>query len=163
MAGAFKPEQEVFIKGIIKWCKHIRPDSEYDKWSVVMYIEGEELEKVRMLQGKYGIKNSVKMDDDGWFITLSRKTFIKNRGRDTPLEPPKVFRVDGDTKIPITELVGNGSTGVAKCILWSSRNFPGHNLRWSELRVDNLVPYTSESYPDKGESLKTFDGQEPLF
>lgn len=151
MVKAFRREETVYLKGKIKWCKHIRPDTEYNKWSVVLYIQGEELDKVRLWQAA-GIKNKVKMDDDGWFITLSRKTGILVKGREVGLEPPRVIDPEGK---PIDKHVGNGSDGVAKCILWSSKNFPGKNLRWEALRVDNLVEFTPEKdFADGGESIK---------
>lgn len=162
----FKKEEEVFIKGKIKWCKHLRPDDLYPpgKWSVVMYIEGEDLEKVRQWQAD-GIKNAVKKDEDGWYITLSRKVSILVKGHERGLEPPKVIDKEGK---PITELVGNGSDGIAKCVLWSFNPMPGISgkaLRWEALRVDNLVPFDSnKDYPDGGESIRTLKNEpEQLF
>lgn len=146
---AMRREEEVFIKGKIKWCKHLRPDMTFapGKWSVVMYIEGPELEKVREWQAD-GIRNSVKKDDDGWYITLSRKCAITVRGREVGLEPPKVIDKEGNV---IAGLVGNGSDGVAKCMLWTFNPTPqisGKALRWEALRVDNLVTYAEgNDYP----------------
>lgn len=158
MSQTFRKEEEVFLKGKIKWCKHIRPDTTYNKWSVVMYISGPELDKAREWQAM-GIKNTIKKDDDGWFITLSRKTSITVKGREVGLEPPRVVDKDGK---PIDQAIGNGSDGVAKCILWSSKNYPGRNIRWEALRVDNLVSFNPETdYPDAGEGLKTLQKEEP--
>lgn len=158
MTTAFRKEEEVFLKGRIKWCKHIRPDATYNKWSVVMYVTGTELDKVREWQAM-GIKNSVKKDEDGWYITLSRKTSITVKGREVGLEPPRVVDTEGK---PIDQAIGNGSDGTAHCILWSSKNYPGKNLRWQSLRVDNLIPFNSGTdYPDGGEGLKTLLAEEP--
>lgn len=163
----FQKEEEVFLKGKIKWCKHIRPDTMYPpgKWSVIMYVEGAELEKVREWQAM-GIKNAVKKDEDGWFITLSRKVSITVKGHEVGLEPPKVIDKDG---VPITDMVGNGSDGIAKCVLWSFNPMPGISgkaLRWEALRVDNLIPFDSnKDYPDGGESIRTLkeEASEQLF
>lgn len=159
----FRKEETVYIKGKIKWCKHLRPDPKYDKWSVVLYVTGEDLDKVRELQGE-GIRNALKKDDDGWYVTLSRKTSIETRGKSIPLEPPKVIDRDGNA---VTDMVGNGSDGIAKCILWSFNPSPGISgkaLRWEALRVDNLVKYTPENdYPDGGESLQDLKKEEALF
>lgn len=162
----YRKEEEVFLKGKIKWCKHIRPDAQYNKWSVVMYIAGPELEKVREWQAM-GIKNKVQKDDtEGWFITLSRKIAITVKGREVPLDPPRVFTVqqgpDGPVHVPIEGMVGNGSDGVAKCVLWSSKNYPGKNLRWEALRIDNLVPFSPTEYPDGGEGLKNLEKEPEL-
>lgn len=158
MVTAFRKEEEVFLKGKIKWCKHIRPDTQWSKWSVVMYVDGLELDKVREWQSQ-GIKNSVKKDADGWYITLSRKTTLLYKGKEIGLEPPRVVDKMG---VPIDRNIGNGSDGVAGCILWTSKNYPGKNLRWVTLRVDNMVEFNAETdYIDKGEGLKTTLAEAP--
>lgn len=168
MIKKFQKDEEVFLKGKIKWCKHIRPDMMFEpgKWSVVMYIEGDELEKVREWQSQ-GIKNKVQKDPngEGWFITLSRKVSIQAKGRTIGNEPPKVIDKEG---VPITTMVGNGSDGIAKCLLWSYNPSPGISgkaLRWEALRVDNLIPFNTETdYPDGGESIRTLKNEpEQLF
>jgi len=91
----FTKDEEVFLKGKIKWCKHLRPDTTYPpgKWSVIMYITGDELEKVRKWQAQ-GIKNAVKFDEaDGWYITLSRKVSITVKGREVGL-PCRHYAID---------------------------------------------------------------------
>jgi len=160
-----RPEEAVYLKGICKWVKHLQPDFKFEldgKWSMVLYLEGEELDKARELQAT-GIKNTIKKDDDGWYITLSRKCSFDMRGKKVGREPPRVFTVEGEKEVPVTVMVGNGSTGTAKCILWGSKNFPGKNLRWEALRIDNLVPYNQDSYEDGGEKTADMKSIEPLF
>jgi hypothetical protein len=160
-----RTEEVVYLKGLCKWVKHLQPDFTWEpdgKWSMVIYLEGEELDKARKLQAQ-GIKNVIKNDDDGWFMTLSRKASYEVRGRKVGREPPRVFTVEGENEKPVTEMVGNSSTGTAKCVLWSSPNFPGKNLRWEALRVDTLVPYTQKDYPDGGEKTADMAKVEPLF
>lgn len=147
-----RTEEIVYLKGKVKWCKHIAPDFTFDtagKWSVVLYLEGAELEKARDLQAQ-GIKNTIRKDDDGWYITLSRKCSYEVRGKNVGRTPPEVFRMDGENKVAIDSRVGNGSDGIAKCVLWSSPNFPGKNLRWEALRVDTLIEYEDlkKDYPE---------------
>lgn len=162
-----RSETPVFLKGICKWVKHLAPDFQFEpdgKWSMVLYLEGEELDKARELQSQ-GIKNVIKKDDDGWYITLSRKCSYEIRGKKVGREPPRVFTIEpnGITESPVLEMVGNGTTGTAKCMLWGSKNFPGKNLRWEALRVDNLVPYSQVDYPDGGEKTADMQKIEPLF
>lgn len=164
-------EETVYITGTIKWCKHLQPDFQFEaagKWSVVMYLAGPELEKVRLLVAQKGLKNSIRNDDDGWYITLGRKCTYTVNGRTIGREPPEVFRMadDGETHVPIDSRIGNGSTGVAKCVIWSSPKFPGSNLRWEALRVDNLVEFNPQSdFPDGGAYLEELKQQptEKLF
>src|SRR6267378_1571744 len=105
MSYAFQKEDIVYLKGTIKWCKHIRPDATYNKWSVVLYVDGPELEKVREWQA-LGIKNKVSKDDDGWFITLSRKTSMTVKGKEVGMAPPRVVDAEGQ---PLDKNIGNGS------------------------------------------------------
>lgn len=169
MVKSFRKEEEVFLKGIIKWCKHIKPDMTFPpgKWSTVMYIEGLELEKVREWQA-LGIKNSVKKDADGWYITLSRRCSINAKnGQVVGLDPPFVYTMEGENKIPVTSLVGNGSTGVAKCHLWKFNpqpNISGTAIRWDSLRVDNLVPFDPDKdMPNPEYTIGGMEKQEALF
>lgn len=165
----FVKEEEVYLKGTLKWCKHLQPDFQFDasgKWSTQMFLTGEELDKAREWQGR-GIKNAIrKVEGEGWFITLSRKCSFQKNGKVIGRDPPRVFQVINEQEIPCDMRVGNGSTGVAKLILWGSPNFPGLNLRWEALRVDSLVPFTvKDDYPDGGvmtEVLKTLP-EEALF
>lgn len=160
----FHKEEEIFLRGTLKWVKHLQPDFQFDpggKWSTVIYLVGDDLEKFRELQAQ-GIKNTLRKDEDGWFTTLSRKCSYQVRGRHVGREPPKVFQTKDGQNIPLTDPVGNGSSGTAKCILWSTPNFPGKNIRWEELRIDTLIPYTaSTAYPDGGESLTNFEDKPP--
>src|SRR5258708_39776612 len=111
MAGS-RPEEVVYFKGKIKWCKHIKPDQQYDKWSVTMYLAGPELEKARELQSTAGIKNTIRKDAEGWYMNFSRKTNFTMHGKVINREPPYVFRQEGDHEIPILSAIGNGSDGV---------------------------------------------------
>lgn len=168
MTKSVKPkrqEEEVFLAGTFKWMKHTQPDFQFEpagKWSTVIFLAGEELEKFRELQG-HGIKNTLKKDpEEGWHATLSRKCTYTIRGRDIGRDPPEVYRLEEGTEkhIPILDRVGNGSTGVAKCILWRSANFPGANLRWEAARVDNLVEFSAANdLPDGGQSLMELNVQ----
>jgi len=155
-----RSEEEVTLKGKIKWCKHIVPDTTFEpggKWSVVIYLEGKELDKARELQAQ-GIKNTIKKDEDGWYMTVSRKASYEVRGKHIGRTPPEVFRVVDGMKETINRPVGNGSDGVIKAMLWSSKNFPGKNLRWEALRIDNLIEYEDlRDYPE----LKNLAEEEP--
>lgn len=165
----FKKQEDVYLKGTFKWIKHLQPDFQWEpagKWSCQIFLVGEELDKMREWQAR-GVKNTIKKDEaEGWYSTLSRKCSFESKGKVIARESPRVFQVIDGHETPIMSKVGNGSTGVAKCILWGSPNFPGLNLRWEALRIDSLVPFNvKEDYPDGGamtEDLKKIP-EEALF
>lgn len=150
----------VYVKGKIRYCRHLHPDPEYNKYSVQMGVEGEDLDNVREWI-RLGIRNQLKSDEEGWWVTLSRKTSFEAKGKVIPLAPPRVIDKEGK---PITVMVGHGSDGIAKCELRSYPKFNSKGLRWEALRVDNLVEYNVKKDEfDGGESTEELRAQEPLF
>lgn len=159
-------EEVVYLKGTLKYVRHLEPDFRFGpdgKWSTVVYLSGPELEKFREWQAK-GVKNTLKKDDDGWYTTISRSCQYQVNGRAVGRTAPEVFRMEGDEKIPVTERIGDGSTGTLKIVMWKSPKFPGCNLRWEALKVDNLVRFDYEANPELAASLKKLSEQtEELF
>lgn len=138
-----RTEEAHYLKGTFSFVTHLQPDFRFEeggKWSTRIHLVGAELDKFRELQAK-GIKNTLKKDNDGWYATLSRKCQYIINGRSVGRDPPEVFRMEGENKIPIKVKVGDGSTGVAKVILWRGVKYPGVNLRWEAIKIDSLVPF----------------------
>ncbi len=159
--------EEVFLKGKIKWCQHIRPDTAFEphRWRCTIYPDAESLEKIKVLK-KAGIANHLKMDDDGQFMQFGRPTERNIKGRREAMLPPKVVDKTG---VPIEVPIGNGSDGIISLEVYSHKTQqPGVTkkaARWRGLRVDNLIPYTVEKDAlDGGEETKTLrDQPEQLF
>lgn len=138
----------VYLQGKCKW---FRPHqlNDWGKWSHVIYPNAESLEKIRELQAE-GVKNVIKKDDDGYFVSVGRPADIKKK---TPsgmkivgMKPPEVIGTDGSPLVGIA--VGNGSDITTKCEVYS-HSTPGGGkakaMRWLSTRIDNLIPFT----PDK--------------
>lgn len=145
MVGNRKTE-EVYLKGKLSWIKHIIPEVYLDKsyWKVTIHPDAESLDKVRNLQAE-GIKNHVKKDDDGWYVTFKRPTERKFSGRVEGMAPPKV--IDKDSK-PIEVRIGNGSDGVLKLEVYQHKTPNGgyaKAARFGALRIDNFLPFEAES------------------
>lgn len=151
----YKPVNEkteaVYISGKARYARTINPDPVYEKWSIAIYPPQSEMPKVHDLLNK-GIRNKLKKDDDGYFITFSRPLKIKLRnGQVKPMEGPKV--IDKDGKI-ITDFIGDGSDVTVKLETYGGPGPGGkgsyYAARLQGIKVNSLVPHTKEQLDDEG-------------
>jgi len=161
MAGK-APTRFVYIPGKLKWARTTSPDK-YSKWSVVVYPNEEGLERIHQLIEK-GIKNPLRKDEDGYYMTFSRPVNKMIRGKVVAFTPPEVTEKDGTTKLK--DLIGNGSDGVVTVEVYSYESpidkKQGAAARLLAIRVDNLVPYNKASYDeDQLRAVKGLD-QQPI-
>lgn len=163
--------EEVYLKGKTKWFWHNKLDK-YNKWSHRLYPDTDSLEKVRELQTQ-GVKNTIKKDEDGWYVNLTRSPTIKKKTAlgetSIAMEPPKVVDKDGQ---PYMGFVGHGSDVTTKMYVYEHRTpappgstIPGKAkaMRWDASRIDNLVPYepTRDFTDAEKELVKGLDKQAP--
>jgi len=131
----------VFVKGKLSWVKTTVPN-EWGKWTCTIHPNEESLNKIRDLQAE-GVKNVLKKDDDGYYVTFSRPTQKMIKGKVIGLAPPEVLQADGKT--PLTgQLVGNGSDGVVKVEVYSHSTPGGGKAKAARLlsiKIDNLIPF----------------------
>lgn len=144
MVGNRKTE-EVFLKGKLSWIKHIIPEVYLDKsfWKITIHPDDESLEKIRELQSE-GLKNHVKKDTDGWYVTFKRPTERKFSGRVEGMSPPKVINKEGQ---PIETRIGNGSDGVIKLEVYQHKTPNGGHAkagRWAAARIDNMIEFKAD-------------------
>jgi hypothetical protein len=140
----------VYLKGKIKWCKHYKPDvyAGQSFWSHTLYPDDESLTKIKELQAK-GLKNHLKKDDDGYYMTFRRYTEKEIHGRKTAFPPPIIVNKDS-LPLPPDTMVGNGSDVTIKLSVYTHRvgGLEGGSARgkaiaarWEAIRIDNLVPF----------------------
>lgn len=167
MVGMRKQE-EVFLKGKVKHCRHIQPDTGFEphKWSVNFYPDEESLNKIKELK-KEGVQNHLKNDDDGWWMKFSRPTERVFKGVKEGLAPPRVIDKNG---VPIEVRIGDGSDGVISLEVYQHKTpQPGifkKAARWRGLRVDNLIQFNAEtdySEAEKAEIKTLREEPEQLF
>jgi hypothetical protein len=152
----------VFITGKGKYNRLIVPDK-FGKFSMKVWLNDTSLEIIKELQkgdGTHdGIQNVLGKDDDGYFMAFSRPTFIAKRDGSRPTIPAPII-LDKDGKTPLTNTqVGDGSDVTVKLEVRKYVD-PLKNkktsLRIESVRVNELVPYTSDNF--KREELKSIEG-----
>jgi hypothetical protein len=169
--------KDVFLTGKCKWAKLTVPDAKFGdpKWSIVLYLNQPSYEQfMELKKAPGGVKNVVKKDEDGYYVTLSRPTQRNYKGQIKAFIPPVVL--DGRTKLedgsfpPLTEYIGNGSDVTVKCEYYSylmqATKTTEHAIRLVSVRVDNLVPYAPkrDDTPERAEASAGMDKQpQPLF
>lgn len=151
MPNYAKTYQET-IRGKVKWAKTKTPNK-FGRWSVDVYPDAEGLEKIQKLKESPAIKNVLKQDEDGKYMTFSRDTQKLIRGKMVMFEPPIVLQPDpnGGEPIPlIDKLVGNFSDCDVWVEIYGWNGDPlkgradGRAARFKGLLVWNLVPFESK-------------------
>lgn len=160
----------IFLQGKTKW---FRPEktNEWGKWSHVLYPNDVGLEKIRDLQAE-GVKNVLKKDEDGYFLSIGRNSEIKRKTdgggvKMQGMQPPEVVDTEGKPMRGV--LVGNGSDITTKVEVYQ-HGTPGGGkakaMRWISSRIDNLIPYEPQTdyLPNEEKSIRNLDKQpEQLF
>jgi hypothetical protein len=137
--------ESMYLDGKAKFVRVFEPDMKFQKWQVLLYPDAPSLDKIRKLQDE-GIKNKLKLDDDGYNMTFSRPTFRedKKNGLKIPYAPPIVKEKDGKTDFSRVIKIGDGSDVHIGLEVYDHAQ-PGTTktakaARLKSLRVDNLVP-----------------------
>ena len=148
------PKMEfVYLQGKTKWFRHSAPNK-FGSWSHDLYLDPPSLEKWKELQEGsediQGIKNQLRKDEDGYFVTLRRPVEKQLRtGKKIGFAPPDVFMADGVT--PLRDInIGDGSDVTTKLEVYThfipgSPNKMGRAIRWLSSKIDNLVPFENKS------------------
>ena len=137
--------ENVILQGKGKWVKVYQPNM-FNKWSLDLYMDSESITKFKDMK----VKNHLKKDEDGYYVTFSRATSRKVRGRDVPLAPPTVLDKDN---LPTTIAIGNGSDLTVKMEVYSYKPPTSQVLEYATriagVRIDNLVPFGDDSRSDE--------------
>lgn len=135
--------QYINFSGKAKWVRVFAPN-QYDKWSLDLYLKREDIDRYRDLK----TKNKIKKDEEGEYITMSRPIKVIRKGKDIPVLPPTVTDKDG-TPIVNTN-IGNGSDVTVTLEYYSykppGKTIPEYACRLLAVRVDNLIPFATDSY-----------------
>lgn len=138
------------LRGKVNWCRIDRPNK-FGKWSLDLYPDSESMVKLNKLKETPAIKNVIKQDDDGKYITIHRDTQKLMGGKMVMFKPPIVLQRDpnGGDPIPMKSgvLIGNGSDCSVEIEVygWDGNQargiMPGRAIRIYKVLVWNLVPY----------------------
>lgn len=127
-----------YFSGPCKWAKLQTPDSYngQDRWKIDLYLTKKDL---KILE-ESGSKVKIKEDDDGKFVSFSRKTTMEVKGEVQDLGPPMVIDKD---KQPFDKEIGNGSLVTCKVAIYDTRM--GKGTRLEAVRVDEWKEYVPQS------------------
>lgn len=121
---------------------------DYGKWGCMLYPNPESIDKIKKMkegwfEGVEGIKNELKLDENGEYMRFGRKQKHETRTKTMVFPPPLLLDKDGKTPLQNT-LVGNGSDITITIELYFFKK-PNKGLgsatRLQAIRVDNLIPY----------------------
>lgn len=151
---------EEFIQGKVKFInlKHL---GKFNKWGVTLYLDAPSILIVKKLI-EDGIKNELKKDEDGYYITFSRPPELRLRdGRRTVMTPPTLIDKDG---MAIDTIVGPGSDVGVKLEIYGGKTPQGGNYKAARLagvKLYNHVPYDPTTSENKFErrTVSGFDKQ----
>jgi len=132
----------LYVQGKLSWVKCDKPD-EWGKWKATIHPTPASLEKIRDLQAE-GLKNVLKKDEDGYYVSFSRPTQKLIRGKVVGLTPPPIIGEDG---APFTKAIGNGSGGILKLEVYQ-HNTPGGGkakaARLESVKITDHIPFERE-------------------
>lgn len=144
--------KSIYVSGKCKWA-HVQTPDKFGSFSIILYPNDESLTVIKeMVENPPKILNSLKKDDDGYNIKFSCPTSKLIAGK---LMSFRVDLLDADGK-PYHEAIGNGSDVTLRLEVYTYRKGEGRAARLKAVRVDNLVPFTREDFPQ--EDLKRVEG-----
>ena len=152
-------KEYVYLSGKCKWAKGLLAPSQFKKYSFKLNLDNPSLSIVLDLKKK-GIKNEVSKDEDGYWINLSRPSEINIRGAMRGIEPPVIITSEN---IPWNKdkMIGDGSDVTCKVAVrnWKSPfGVPGVSIRLESVRIDNLVEFTTDNWPEaQAKQIKGLD------
>lgn len=156
-----KKTDYVFIQGKTKWFRATTPNK-FGDWSHDLYPNPESLDKIKALkEGPAGIKNVIKKDDDGYYLSFKRPTSKMIRGKLVGFAPPEVL--DQANKPLRDVLVGNGSDVTTKLEVYHYKTpigGEGSAARWLSSRIDNLIPFLPQKDSFTETEQKAINGLE---
>lgn len=127
-------QKTIVLTGTVKWAKVYQPDTKFGKkYTIDLYPDAASWEVFK----KSGSRLTVRQDEEGTFLKISRNHEGTAKGEPVEFGPPPVFDSDGKTRI--TTLIGNGSTVTCKIEIYDSKY--GKGTRLAALKVDELIEY----------------------
>ena len=133
-----------YLSGKAKWA-HVHRIDKYDKYSITLYPDEASLNQINeWVDGTPPIMNHLKEDEDGQFMKFGCPP---NRLIAGKIVPFTIEVLDNEGR-PFHQPIGNGSDVTIKVDVYTYRKGEGKAVRLRAVRIDNLVPFTSESFPD---------------
>jgi hypothetical protein len=132
------------LRGKVQWAKVKRPNK-FGKWSLDLYPDEASLPKLHALKEDPAVKNHLRKDENGEFMTFSRDCQKLIRGKMVLFQPPQILDKDNN---PIDAAIGNGSDCDVTIEVYIFENpqtkLRGRAARLHAIKVWNLIPFDPE-------------------
>lgn len=157
--------ENAYFSGKAKWVRVGSPDP-WGNFKIDLYLNAASLEKFKKLKDE-GLKNTIRKDDDGYFVTIRRPQSKLIRGKVVAFTAPELLKPDGTPLKGVS--VGNGSDVTVKVDVYgftTPQGTKGKAIRLAAVRVDNLVPFDPKEdfTEDQKEQIGELTSQpEPVF
>jgi hypothetical protein len=167
--------KRVVLRGKVKWAK-VRNPNKYGKWSVDVYPDSNSMNTLNeeLLSGGLKVRNILKKDEDGEYMTFSRDPQRLMRGKMVMFEPPQLMLKQEDgTIVPFNtpdQNIGNGSDCDVdlEVYTWDGNPTkgisPGKAARLQGILVHNLVPFEIKTdwTEEEQKSVRGLANQPPM-
>lgn len=144
--NANKPTKFVDIHGKVKYVDAAKL-GKYGNWTITIYPTEKSLEVCRELQAE-GVKNTLKKDDEGYYIAYRREPQKVIKGKMVAFAAPRC--IDADAKPMDGNKIGWGSDVTVRLEVYYHGTPSGKQAaaaRFDSVRVDNLVEWVPEQLP----------------
>lgn len=110
--------------GTCKWAKVYEPDEKYNVYSINLYLDEANVRRLKAT----GCQLTVKEDSDGQYVVFRRPVAKLIKGELVKFDAPKVEVKDGDSYVPFTKNIGNGSKVTCNVSFYDTIKGKGHTL-----------------------------------
>lgn len=141
------PSETVFWSGKVSWVK-AREIDRFGRYGCVFHPNSDAYNEIMVLKQE-GLMNGIKKDDDGYYLNVSRPPSVNVKGgKVISLGPIELLSEDGKT--PYHGEIGNGTDATLKVEIRrynKPTGGPGVSIRLQSIRLDHLIPITSDDFP----------------
>jgi hypothetical protein len=133
-----------YFSGLIKWAKR-QKDDRYNNYTINLYPDDKTFQAIK----DTGVQIKPKEDEDGKFFTFRRPEEKAIKGDMVHFGAPGFFIDKNGTAETYEGIIGNGSKGTVKILVFDVPATGGKGHRYESVLVKELVEYTPPDSADE--------------